>query len=245
MTDELDLLRAHMEGAPVPTDDELARMGRSLHAAMDDESARKASRRTTRLQRSRHDPSRRLVWAGVAAVVVVAVAGALGVAAVSRGNSKVSSPPFETMAWRLVTSSTSPFRSLPPGGQTDLQCVSDVVCYSPGADSDRLFRTTDGGRSWHPTAPIPGEGKNGGPGIEFSCSGVETCAVLESNNEAPGDLGSLVVTTDSGSKWSSSTIPSPRTAIASSAPESARTSPAKQRSNSATSPTWRRRPPAR
>jgi hypothetical protein len=209
MTDELDLLRAHMEDATVPTAEELTRARHSLQAAMDDEAEQRATGGRARNLRSQRRPSRRALLGVAAAVLGVAAVSVIVVVAVTRGNPQVFNPPTEALAWRLVSSSTSPFRSLPPGGTTDLQCVSDEVCYSPGANSHRLFRTTDGGQSWHATALIPGAGGGGGFNINFSCSGVDTCAVLEASSGTGGDLGSLVSTTDGGSQWSSAPIPAP------------------------------------
>jgi photosystem II stability/assembly factor-like uncharacterized protein len=112
-------------------------------------------------------------------------------------------------SWRLVSSVSSPFRSLPPGGQIDLQCVTDVACYSPGFGSHggELYRTNDGGQSWYQTTQIP---MRLDAYFSFSCSSAETCAVISSPAHLPvGGLAELAITNDGGATWSTSTIPSP------------------------------------
>jgi photosystem II stability/assembly factor-like uncharacterized protein len=108
-----------------------------------------------------------------------------------------------------VSSTTSPFRSLPPGGQTDLECVTDSVCYSPGASTGGLYRTIDGGQSWQATAPIPLNEEAGGR-FTFSCANADTCAVIGSpQGGGTGQLAEFAITTDAGAHWTTAPVSSP------------------------------------
>jgi len=119
-------------------------------------------------------------------------------------------PPIAAPSWRLVSTVIPPFQPLAAGGQTGLQCVTDAVCYSPGSGlhGDELYRTTDGGRSWHETSPVPMVLREGG--YSFSCSNAETCGVIGNpDRRAAGQLATWAITTDGGVHWSRSTIPAP------------------------------------
>lgn len=139
--------------------------------------------------------------------VALAAVGAILLTVLSSPSVRRSVP---GSAWRLVSSVSAPFRSLTPGAQADLQCVTDDVCYSPGSGSheNELFRTIDGGESWHETAPIPGVLQEGT--YAFSCSNAMTCAVIDSPiRPLVGSLATLAITTDGGAHWSKSAVPSP------------------------------------
>jgi len=71
-----------------------------------------------------------------------------------------------------------------------------------------MYRTTNGGRSWHETAPIAGLLQQ--YDSSFSCSNAETCAVVfVPNRLAAGTIAMVALTTDGGNRWSTSTVPSP------------------------------------
>jgi photosystem II stability/assembly factor-like uncharacterized protein len=155
-------------------------------------------------------------WISPVKVSLVAVAAAVVLLAILvpvLGLGRASAPgrlAAAAPAWRLVSAVSSPFRSLPEGGQPDLQCVSDDVCYSPGyaSSSSDFYRTSDGGQSWQQTAPIPLP-LSGGQ-FSFDCSSADTCAVLSpSGAGAGGQLAQIGITTDGGADWHVSSIPTP------------------------------------
>lgn len=189
-------------GRVEPVDPEvLARTARVLQVEMANEKDHR--------HRNRRIRPRAYVAAAAAAIVLVGVV----VSVANLRNSPAAPPvrpPVNGSPWRLVSSVTSPFRSLAPGGQTNLQCVTDRVCYSPGsgAQSERMYRTTDGGRSWHETAPIAGLIQQ--YDSSFSCSNADTCAVVFVPDRLPaGKIARFALTTDGGTRWSTSTIPTP------------------------------------
>jgi hypothetical protein len=238
MTAELELLRTYMDEASPPAPDRLERSLSHLEAAMAEEAARPSAsplsdpaslagsapavdvappagpvlvpphrRRVRRATRRRTLVA--LVVAAAALVTLVAVVVTVGPSTTPLGKATPGAP--GKLSWRLVDSTTSPFRSLPQGGQTDLQCVTDLVCYSPGVTSNELFRTTDGGERWEQTAPIPLAPGGDGLRFSFSCATVDMCAVI---GNAPADssanqLAQFIVTTDGGAHWHVSSIPVP------------------------------------
>lgn len=207
MTDELDLLTRYMADAPDPGPNALEASRRILEFAIEEEHASSAQSGAV-IYRSR--TIRRCVLAG--ALVAVAAAAVLVAALVVPTSSPSHAPVSEgagaPSSWRLVDSTTSPFRSLPPGGQTSLQCVTDTVCYSPGATTSQLFRTTDGGESWQATAPVPVA--QNGLQSSFACADVETCVVLgPPGTSSPHALATFARTTDGGRSWSTSSISTP------------------------------------
>ena len=147
--------------------------------------------------------------ASVAAVVVaLAIVLPLTVWNTTAGRS-TSPAPTGAPRWRLVSSQSSPFRALPAGGQADLQCVTDLVCYSPGygsTDATDFYRTTDGGDSWHQTAPIPLHLQGGQ--LLFSCADAATCAVI-GTAQNPGEMAEIAYTSDGGVQWTESPVPGP------------------------------------
>jgi photosystem II stability/assembly factor-like uncharacterized protein len=104
-----------------------------------------------------------------------------------------------------VSSVDSPFRSLPPGGQANLQCVTDTVCYGTASSGD-LYRTDDGGQTWQKTAAVPLNVQFNQ--LIFSCSGPATCAVVGGPANA-GEGTELAYTSDGGSHWRTSAVPLP------------------------------------
>lgn len=153
----------------------------------------------------------------VASSVVVAAVAVLLVAIVfvlvNSSNSRAPRPvrpPVGAPSWRLVSSVIPPFHALTSGGQAGLQCVTDDVCYSPGSGrhGDELYRTVDGGRSWHETSPVPMVLQEGG--YAFSCADAETCAVIDTPvDQTPGQPARWAITTDGGAHWTRSTVPMP------------------------------------
>ena len=204
MTDELDLLTRYMSEAPDPARDVLEAARRTLDMAIEGErDTRGPGRAGSRRRRSV------LVGALVAVAAAAILLAALVLPASSPSRTPVSTGRVAAPSWRLVSSTTSPFRSLPPGGQTSLQCVTDTVCYSPGATRSQLFRTTDGGQSWQATAPIPVAPTDGATPL-FSCGDAQTCAVLGSpGTSIPHALATFSRTTDGGRSWTTSSIPMP------------------------------------
>jgi len=156
----------------------------------------------------------RVIVAAVGVVLVAVVALLLNV---TGGLSPSTSSPTSETPWRLVSSTTSPFQSLPNGavsqGSLDanrpLQCVSNAVCYSPGSfTSTSLYVTTDGGHTWTMTSPIPLDKPQLNP---LSCSSIGTCAVLGTQTGANGvPVPTFAITTDSGQTWRTSAFPLPR-----------------------------------
>jgi hypothetical protein len=100
--------------------------------------------------------------------------------------------------WRLVASVTSPFRALPSGSEQQLlQCVTDTICYSPGvgdpsANPFRLFHTTDGGRTWTQSSPVPVTLT----GNNLSCSTATSCTVFGTLRNSASQMQVLATTTD-------------------------------------------------
>ena len=175
-----------------------------------------------------------------ALAVVAVVALVAGLVIVGSKNSPAPRSPSTSsgaLSFRLVDMTGNPFRSVSPGATAyELQCVTDLVCYSPGAPQSEIFRTsdgrltgssqnvffqtTDGGLNWVKTAPLPLP--SGSPGwslLSFSCPTVGTCAIvyilaLPATLATPtfGDqLAQLVITSDGGAHWKSSAIPVPKT----------------------------------
>ncbi len=230
MTTELDLLRTYMDAATTPTPERLERSLSQLHAAMVEEVAESGPapagtapasdpapmppHRRRRTHRIAHP--RTLVALAVAAAALVVLVAVVVTAGPNANPERNTNPGGSgSLSWRLVDSTTSPFRSLPQGGQTDLQCVTDLVCYSPGVKANELYRTTNGGESWQETAPIPfGPGGDGLP-FRFSCATAAMCAVIDSAPSGSGSgssasqMAELIVTTDGGAHWKVSSIPVP------------------------------------
>ena len=134
----------------------------------------------------------------------------------THGDSPSPQPLTNETPWRLVSSTTSPFQSLPNGAVSQagldsnqpLQCVSNAVCYSSGPfTSTSLFVTTDGGYTWTMTSPIPLDK----PQLNrSSCSSIGTCAVLGTQTGANGvPVPTFAITTDSGQTWHTSAFPLP------------------------------------
>jgi photosystem II stability/assembly factor-like uncharacterized protein len=245
MTNELDLLRSYMDGAPTPAPDDLARSLSHLHAAMSGEAAdtgapvgaargantatgsapgpapdpllrpvrwRAARHRAARHRTALHRTALTVVVAAAAVAAVMAVVAFVVTAGPNHTPAGRAIPGDSgTLSWRLVDSTTSPFRSLPQGGQTDLQCVTDLVCYSPGANRDELYRTTDGGESWQATAPVPFAPGGDGLQFSFSCATAEMCALIGSapSGAPASELAEIIVTSDGGAHWRVSSIPAP------------------------------------
>jgi hypothetical protein len=143
-------------------------------------------------------------------VVMVLVTGFL-----TLGSKDAPAPKTTTasgaLSFRLVDLTSSPFRSLSPGATINLQCVTDVVCYSPGTSQNDFYRTIDGGLSWEQTAPLPPvTGEPGWSMLSFSCPTVETCAIVDvPSSTAGGSLAQFILTTDGGANWSTAAIPVP------------------------------------
>jgi len=125
---------------------------------------------------------------------------------------KSSESPSGVLSWRLVDLASSPFRSLSPGATIGLQCVTDLVCYSPGAAQDAFFRTTDGGLNWEQTASLPiATVEQAWNLLSFSCPTAETCAIVyvPVGSAAKVSLAEFILTTDGGAHWNMSKIPVP------------------------------------
>jgi len=143
-------------------------------------------------------------------VVVVLVTGFL-----TMGSRDAPAPKAATesgaLSFRLMDLNSSPFRSLSPGATINLQCVTDVVCYSPGTSQNDFYRTTDGGMNWVQTASLPpATGEPGWSMLSFSCPSVETCAIVDVPGGAIGAvLAQFILTTDGGANWTTSAIPVP------------------------------------
>ena len=144
-------------------------------------------------------------------VVVVLVTGFLTVGSQDAPAPKPTTAPG-ALSFRLVDLTKSPFQSLSPGATVNLQCVTDVVCYSPGTSQNDFYRTTDGGLSWERTAPLPPvTGEPGWSMLSFSCPTVETCAILYVPGGAEGGLlAQFILTTDGGAHWTTSSVPAPK-----------------------------------
>jgi photosystem II stability/assembly factor-like uncharacterized protein len=211
MTSELDLMQRYMDAAPQPVLGDLANAWQVLEAAITEEvvggQPSVVSHRGATLRRVTRAPLGRSVIAVAAAAVIVAVV----LSVVGTPKSPPPTPSGGKMAWRLVSSTTSPFRSLPPGGQPNLQCVTDLVCYSPAGndpDSVGFYRTSDAGEIWQQMAPIPLKSVN--LGSQISCPQADTCAVAGSpTNPVAGQLTELAVTTDGGVHWNTWSVPLP------------------------------------
>jgi len=167
--------------------------------------------RRPRLYGGRLRPSLALTALTVAAVAAL-VTGLLIAGSKSAPAPSSSATPSGALSFRLVDVTTSPFRSLSPGATVGLQCVTDLVCYSPGASQEDFYQTSNGGLSWEQTAPLP----NATDGqawtlFSFSCSTVETCAIvyvpIGTTNNVP--LAQFILTTDGGAHWTMSEIPVP------------------------------------
>jgi photosystem II stability/assembly factor-like uncharacterized protein len=136
-----------------------------------------------------------------AAALAACAALVIGIVSVTTGSPRQNAP----TTWQLVSAVGSPFRSVHSTGQTQLQCVSDQICYSHGygAKPLSLFRTTDGGQHWSETAvPLPGA-----TGFQLSCSGPTTCAALGQSSTQPDQLAELAITTDGGVAWKTEVVP--------------------------------------
>jgi len=167
--------------------------------------------RHPRLYGGRLRPSLALSALAVAAVVAV-VTGLLTVGSKDAPAPRSSATPSGALSFRLVDLTASPFRSLSPGATINLQCVTDLVCYSPGASQNDFYRTIDGGLSWEQTAPLPlTTGEQGWNLLSFSCPTVKTCAIVYVPADATrgGQLAQFILTTDGGAHWGTSAIPVP------------------------------------
>jgi hypothetical protein len=237
MTTELDLLRTYMDKAPTPASDLFEWSLSHLQAAMAEEVKAEEVKATEEVEvaeeaaqpalvsalepvlapphRRRARPATRrrtLVALMVAAAALVALVAVVVTVGPGTKPADIANPAAPgKLSWRLVDSTTSPFRSLPQGGQTDLQCVNDLVCYSPGVTSNELFRTTNGGASWEQTAPIPLAPGGDGLRVTFSCATADMCAVIGNapSGSSGGELAEFIVTTDAGAHWHVSSIPVP------------------------------------
>jgi photosystem II stability/assembly factor-like uncharacterized protein len=154
-----------------------------------------------------------LAMAALAMVAVVAlVAGLVIVGSKDSPGPRTQSTSSGALSFRLVDMSANPFRSLSPGATASLQCVTDLVCYSPGASQNDFFRTTDGGLSWEQTASLPPvTGEPGWTMLSFSCATVQTCALVyvPANPTTAGQLAQFIITTDGGAHWNASAITVP------------------------------------
>jgi photosystem II stability/assembly factor-like uncharacterized protein len=143
-------------------------------------------------------------------VVMVLVTGFL-----TLGTNDAPTPKTTTgsgaLSFRLMEATESPFKSLSPGATINLQCVTDVVCYSSGTSQNGFYRTIDGGQSWEQTAPLPpAMSGQGWDMLSFSCPSVQTCAIVEVPGGALGAvLAQFILTTDGGAHWTASAIPVP------------------------------------
>jgi photosystem II stability/assembly factor-like uncharacterized protein len=150
----------------------------------------------------------------LSALVVVAAA-ALVTGLLTVGSKDAPVPKTATssgaLSFRLVDVTASPFRSLSPGATINLQCVSDVVCYSSGTSQNDFYRTTNGGLNWEQTAPLPPmTGEQGWSMLSFSCPTVQTCAIVDvPSGTVGGALAQFILTTDGGAHWTASSIPVP------------------------------------
>jgi hypothetical protein len=167
--------------------------------------------RHPRLYGGRIRPSLALTVLAVAAVVAL-VTGLLTVGAKDAPAPKTATS-SGALSFRLVDVTASPFRSLSPGATINLQCVTDLVCYSPGASQNDFYRTTDGGLNWEQTAPLPPvTGEQGWGMLSFSCPTIETCAIVDvpAGAVGGGPVAQFILTTDGGAHWSTSAIPVPK-----------------------------------
>jgi hypothetical protein len=164
--------------------------------------------RQTRLHRGRLYPS-----LAVAALAVVAlVAGLVIVGSKNSSGPRSPSTLSGARSFRLLDMSANPFRSLSPGATASLQCVTALVCYSPGTSQNNFFRTTNGGLNWEETASLPPTtGEPGWSMLSFSCATVQNCALVyvAANPATTGQLAQFIFTTDGGAHWNSSAIPVP------------------------------------
>lgn len=146
----------------------------------------------------------------LAVAAVVALVTALFTVGTKPAPALRSATTSGTLSFRLVDLSASPFRSLSPGATINLQCVTNLICYSSGDRQNNFYRTTDGGLSWEQTAPLPlVTGESGWSMLSFSCPTVETCAMVFT--PSGGDqLGQFILTTDGGAHWTASAIPAPK-----------------------------------
>jgi hypothetical protein len=167
-------------------------------------------------QRSVNHSAPRHGWSTPAKVSIASLAAAIVALAIvlpltvwnTNASPRITSP-TNVPAWRLVSSESSPFRALPAGGQADLQCVTDLVCYSPGYGSTNttdFYRTTDGGDTWHQTAAIPLQLRGGQ--LLFSCADAATCAVIGAAQNS-SEVAEIAFTSDGGAQWTASPIPEP------------------------------------
>ncbi|HEY1762732.1 MAG TPA: hypothetical protein VGG17_09085 [Acidimicrobiales bacterium] len=147
------------------------------------------------------------------AAVVALVTGLLIVGSKNAPAPSPSATASGALSFQLVdVIGPSPFRSVSPGATMNLQCVTELVCYSLGASGDDLYQSTDGGQSWVQTAPLPPlTGGTGWSTLSFSCPTVETCAIVEVLiGPISGEtLAQFVLTTDGGANWTASAIPTP------------------------------------
>ena len=167
--------------------------------------------RQPRLYGGRLRPSLAPTALTVAAVVAL-VTGLLIAGSKSAPAPSSSATSSGALSFRLVDLTTSPFRSLSPGATVGLQCVTDLVCYSPGASQEDFYQTTNGGLNWEQTAPLPNTADGQAWTLfSFSCATVETCAIvyvpIGTTNNVP--LAQFILTTDGGAHWTMSEIPVP------------------------------------
>jgi hypothetical protein len=80
------------------------------------------------------------------AAVAALVTGLLIVGSKNAPTPSSSATATGALSFQLVdVTGSSPFRSVSPGATINLQCVTDLVCYSLGASGDDLYQSTDGG----------------------------------------------------------------------------------------------------
>ena len=119
------------------------------------------------------------------------------------GGSGRAAPAAHDLPMRLVDSVSSPFRTAGTRGPSPafLQCVTASVCYAWG-DTSEMDRTSDGGASWRPMAPLPRQVALNKSDGSMSCPTTEICV-------APASGLQLSVTLDGGAHWTIRPVPAP------------------------------------
>lgn len=157
----------------------------------------------------RHQIARARWWAAAA---VGAAAAALAAASVLSGASQPgtvrhgAAPPVSRQSMRVVDATSFPFRSVGSGHASfELTCVTSRVCYAQGQPGAPVQRTSDGGVTWRPVAPLPDH--LGLSASALSCPTTQTCAGLTGTAVA-GSL-QLAITRDGGAHWRIESLPAP------------------------------------